>query len=128
MPKKILLADDEADIVSLVSARLKANGYEVLPAHDGETAFRLAKEGRPDLVILDVMMPKLDGYKVCRLLKFDTRCKGIPVIMLTARTQPEDLKLAAECGADVYLTKPLNFQEFLAKIAEILGVKGVPAA
>ena len=128
MPKKILLADDEADIVNLVSARLKANGYEVLSASDGETALKLAKEGQPDVVILDVMMPKLDGYKVCRLLKFDSRYKGIPVIMLTARTQPEDIQLAAECGADAYMTKPLNSQEFLAKIAELLSAKGTTPA
>ena len=128
MPKKILLADDEADIVNLVSARLKASGYEVVPAGDGETALKLAKEGQPDLVILDVMMPKLDGYKVCRLLKFDSRYKGIPVIMLTARTQPEDIQLATECGADAYLTKPLNSQEFLAKIAELLAAKGAAPA
>ena len=128
MPKKILLADDEADIVNLVSARLKASGYEVVPAGDGETALKLAKERQPDLVILDVMMPKLDGYKVCRLLKFDSRYKGIPVIMLTARTQPEDIQLATECGADAYLTKPLNSQEFLAKIAELLAAKGATPA
>ena len=128
MPKKILLADDEADIVNLVSARLKANGYEVLSASDGETALKLAKEGQPDVVILDVMMPKLDGYKVCRLLKFDSRYKGIPVMMLTARTQPEDIQLATECGADAYMTKPLNSQEFLAKIAELLSAKGTTPA
>ena len=127
MPKKILLADDEADIVALVSARLKAGGYEVIPATDGETALKLAKEQGPDMVILDVMMPKLDGYKVCRLLKFDSRYKGIPVMMLTARTQPEDIQLATECGADAYMTKPIDSKEFLAKIAQLLQAKGSAA-
>ena len=127
MPKKILLADDEADIVTLVSARLKAGGYEVISATDGEAALKLAKEQDPDLVILDVMMPKLDGYKVCRLLKFDSRYKGIPVMMLTARTQPEDIQLATECGADAYMTKPLDSKAFLAKIAELTQAKGAAA-
>ncbi len=127
MAKKILLADDEADIVALVSARLKASGYEVIPATDGETALKLAKEQGPDMVILDVMMPKLDGYKVCRLLKFDSRYKGIPVMMLTARTQPEDIQLATECGADAYMTKPLDSKEFIAKIAQLLQSKGAAA-
>lgn len=128
MARRILLADDEGDIVSLVSARLKANGYEVISANDGETALKLVKqEPPPDLIILDVMMPKLDGYKVCRLLKFDSRYKGIPVMMLTARTQPEDVKLATDCGADAYMTKPLDSQEFLKKIAQLLEARGVSA-
>ena len=127
MAKKILLADDEADIVTLVSARLKAGGYEVVSATDGETALKLAKEQGPDMVILDVMMPKLDGYKVCRLLKFDSRYKTIPVMMLTARTQPEDIELATACGADAYMTKPLDSKEFLAKIAQLLQAKGAAA-
>ncbi len=127
MPKRILLADDEADIVTIVSMRLKANGYEVISANDGETALKLAKQESPDLLILDLMMPKLDGFKVCRLLKFDRRYKAIPIMMLTARAQPEDLKLATECGADAYMTKPLDAQGFLKKIAELLAAQEKPA-
>ena len=119
MPKKILLADDEPDMVALVSVRLKAAGYEVISASDGATALELAKQEQPDLLILDVMMPKLDGFKVCRLLKFDSRYKAIPIMMLTARAQPEDMKLATECGADAYVTKPLDSREFLEKVARL---------
>ena len=126
-PKKVLLADDEMDVIRVVSARLKDGGYQVISAGDGEEALRLAKEERPDIVILDIMMPKLDGYKVCRLLKFDHQYKTIVVMMLTARAQPEDMKLAAECGADAYMTKPVDFQEFLTKIAQLLAAKEKPA-
>ena len=127
MPKRILLADDELDIITLIAARLKANGYEVIPASDGETALKLAKQEQPDLLILDVMMPKLDGYKVCRLLKFDSRYNAIPVMMLTARTQPQDVKLAGECGADAYVTKPVDVKEFLKKIALLMAPKETSA-
>ena len=120
MGKKILVVDDEPDIVKVVQLRLKASGYDVITANDGEEGLKKVKEERPDLVVLDVMMPKLDGYKVCRLLKFDSRYRAIPILMLTARSQPEDIKLAGECGADGYHTKPLEPKAFLDKIKELL--------
>lgn len=120
--KRILLADDEADIIMLVSTRLKAGGYDVITATDGEAALRMVREQKPDLVILDVMMPKLNGHQVCRLLKFDSNFRSIPVIILTARTQPADARIAGECGADAHMTKPLDSQEFLKKVAKLLGV------
>ena len=89
-------------------------------ARDGEEALKRVKEDSPDLIILDVMMPKLDGYKVCRLLKFDRRFKSTPVLMLTARTQAEDISLATQCGADAYMSKPFQSKEFVDKISELL--------
>ncbi|MCM8795041.1 MAG: response regulator [Candidatus Omnitrophica bacterium] len=120
MSKKILLADDEPDIRQLVSLRLKSGGYEVVMASDGQDTLTKVKEEKPDLIIMDLMMPKLDGYKACRLLKFDSRFKQIPVVILSARGQQEDIHLAKECGADAYFTKPFEPVSFLAKIKELI--------
>ena len=121
--KKILLVDDEPDLVQLVSLRLQAAGYEVATAYDGQEALDQVKKEIPDLIILDLMLPKMDGYKVCRLLKFDERYKKIPVLIFTARAQEEDIRLAMECGADSYLTKPFDAQVLLSKIQELLSAR-----
>ena len=105
---RILLVDDEPDLVQLVSVRLVAAGYEVVTAYDGQEALEQAKKQKPSLIILDLMLPKLDGYKVCRLLKFDERYRGIPILIFTARAQVEDVQMATQCGADAYLTKPFD--------------------
>ncbi len=118
--KKILLVDDEPDLVQLVSLRLQAAGYEVEVAYDGQQALDQVKKVRPDLIILDLMLPKFDGYKVCRLLKFDERTSRIPILIFTARAQVEDVTLASECGADAYLTKPFDAQTLLGKLDELL--------
>lgn len=123
MAKRILLVDDEPNIVLLLETRLKANGYEVLTAMDGVTALETAKKEKPDLIILDLMLPKMDGYKVCALLKKDARYTKIPVLMFTARAQEEDVKLGEEAGADAYLTKPFEPQVLLSKIGELLETK-----
>jgi two-component system, OmpR family, alkaline phosphatase synthesis response regulator PhoP len=117
---KILLVDDEPDILQMVSLRLKANGYEVETAGNGEEGLEKAKANHPDLIVLDVMMPKMDGYQVCRFLKKDTRYKKVPILMLTARAQGEDMSLAEECGADGYAAKPFDPPEFLEKIKTLL--------
>jgi len=117
---KILLVDDEPDLVQVVAMRLQVAGYEVVSAYDGQAGLEKVKEVKPDLVILDLMMPKLDGYKACRLLKFDERTKKIPVLIFTARAQEQDIKLATECGADAYLTKPFEAQVLLEKIKDLL--------
>ncbi len=117
---RILLVDDEPDLVRLVSVRLEAAGYEVVTAFDGQQALDQAKKLKPALIILDLMLPKVDGYKVCRLLKFDERYKTIPILIFTARAQVEDIRLATECGADAYLTKPFDAQMLLEKIKELL--------
>ena len=121
---RILLVDDEPDLVQMVSARLKAAGYEISTAYDGQEALEKVKESRPDLMILDLMLPKLDGYKVCRLLKFDERTRGIPILICTARAQVEDVTLATECGADAYLTKPFEAKVLLSKLQELLVAAG----
>jgi DNA-binding response OmpR family regulator len=121
MAKRILLVDDEEDISYSVSRRLKKEGYEVLCAEDGAEGLRLAQTESPDLILLDLMLPKMDGFKVCRLLKFDERYKRIPILMLSARSQQEDISLGRETGADAYLTKPCDPAELLGKIQELLG-------
>lgn len=120
MAKRILIVDDEPALVLLMEARLKANGYEVLSAGDGQTALEVAKKEKPDLIILDLMLPKMDGYKVCALLKKDSRYSKIPILMFTARAQDEDEKLGVEVGADAYIVKPFEPQVLLAKIQELI--------
>ena len=120
--KKILIVDDEKDIVETLSFMLKAKGFECICAYDGEIGLSMAKNETPDLVILDVMMPKINGYKICRLLKFDNKYKDIPIIMITARSQDEDKIIGEETGADEYITKPFEFSEVLEKINKYLNV------
>ncbi|MDI6606592.1 MAG: response regulator [Candidatus Omnitrophota bacterium] len=118
--KKILLVDDEAQLVEMVKMRLEANGYQVLSAYDGQGALDKARKERPDLIILDLMLPKIDGYKVCRMLKFDEKYKNIPIILFTARAQEADMELGKEVGADAYITKPFDPPSVLKKIKELL--------
>ncbi|MEI6632928.1 MAG: response regulator [Chlamydiota bacterium] len=120
MAKKILLVDDEPHIVMMVANRLKQAGHEVITASDGMAGLAKAQKEKPDLIILDLMLPKMDGYKVCRMLKFDERYKKIPIMLFTARAQEKDSKLGFECGADAYMTKPFIPEEFLGKIRELL--------
>lgn len=109
-PKRILLVDDEKDLVELVSRRLQAAGYEVVSAYDGREALDQVNRQKPDLILLDLMLPGMDGFKVCRLLKFSEGTKNIPVLIFSARCQQEDRQTAQECGADGYLTKPFDAQ------------------
>ena len=120
MAKKILVVDDEPAILKMVEFRLKANGYEVVTASDGQEGFEKAKTESPDLMILDLMLPKIDGHKVCGLLKADTRYKNIPIIMFTARAQEKDRKLGQELGAEAYITKPFEPDVLLGKIKELI--------
>lgn len=118
--KKILLVDDEPQLVEMVKMRLEANNYEVILASDGEEALEKARGEKPDLIILDIMLPKLDGYKVCRMLKFDDKYSSIPVIMFTARSQESEKSMGEEVGADAYIIKPFEPQMLLGKIKELL--------
>lgn len=120
MNKKILVVDDEPHLLLLMEARLKASGYEVLTAADGQTALEMAKKQNPDLMILDLMLPKMDGYKVCALLKKDMRYSRIPIILFSARAQQEDMKMGEEVGADAYITKPFEPKRLLAKMEELI--------
>lgn len=119
--KKILLVDDELDILSMLKMRVELSGYEVITCSDGNTAYNLVKSDSPDLVVLDLMLPGMDGYQVCRLLKFDQKYKHIPIIMLTAKSQKEDKEWGAKVGADLYMTKPFEAKEILDKIKELVG-------
>jgi len=122
-PKKILIIDDEVDLVESIRFPLEVEGFHVLVSHNGEEGLNQARKEIPDLILLDLMLPKLDGYKVCRLLKFDERYKHIPIFMLTARTQEKDKILGKETGADEYLTKPFDMDDLIAKIKGYLKSK-----
>ncbi len=119
-PKKILVVDDEVDLVETVRFPLEMEGYHVLVSYNGEDALNQARKESPDLILLDLMLPKLDGYKVCRLLKFDERYKHIPILMLTAKTQEKDKVLGLETGADEYITKPFEMDYLMEKVKEYL--------
>ncbi len=106
----------------LVAARLRANGYEVVTASDGEAGLKKAQSEQPDLVILDLMMPKMDGYQVCAALKGDQRYQKIPILIFTAKAGEEERRVGLEdCGANGFLIKPFEPASLLAKVAEILG-------
>ena len=114
--KRILVVDDEPDIVETLRFLVESEGFECITAMDGEDALKKAKELNPDIMILDVMLPKINGYKVCRLLKFDNNYKHIPILMVTARSQEEDRVIGEETGADEYITKPFDINTIVEKI------------
>lgn len=117
---KLLVIDDEIQLIEMVKMRLEANGHEVITAYDGQEGLEKAKSENPELIMCDIMMPKMDGYKVCGLLKNDSRYSKIPIILFTARAQKEDAELGREVGADAYITKPFEPPVLLAKIDELL--------
>ena len=117
----ILVADDDDDIRALVSFRLERAGYEVIEARDGEEALRVAHEQSPDLAVLDVMMPKLTGDEVTRRIRVDEAIRQMPVILLTARVQEDDVARGFEAGADDYIKKPFSPQELRARVQAVLG-------
>jgi len=121
--KKVLIVDDEPDIVETIKFNLELENIQSLTAEDGEQALAMARQEKPDLIILDIMLPKMNGYKVARLLKFDETYKHIPIIMLTARTQKSDIKLGEETGADEYLTKPFDMDLLIDLVGKYLNFK-----
>ena len=118
--KKILIVDDEQDIVETLKFMLEAHGYECFCAYDGENGLNKAKEIIPDLMILDVMMPKINGYKISRLLKYDTKYKDIPIIMVTARSQEDDKLIGQETGVNEYITKPFELDDVISRVNSYL--------
>ena len=120
MGDKILVVEDEPDILDLVSYNLKQAGFSVLEAEDGECGLQLAEREPISLVVLDLMLPGIDGLEVCRLLKQNTRTKDVPVMMLTARTEEVDRIVGLELGADDYLVKPFSPRELILRIRAIL--------
>lgn len=120
MAKRILIVDDEPDIVEVLKQRLIGAGFEVIIAEDGYMGLETARREKPDLIILDLMLPKIEGYKVCRMLKFDKEYSHIPIIILTARSQPVEEEIGYSTGANFYLTKPFDGNELTAKVKELL--------
>ena len=114
MSKKILIVEDEKNIVDILSFNLSKEGYDTLEAYDGEAGLRLALEENPDLILLDLMLPKMDGFDVCRSVR--ERNRSTPIIMLTAREEESDKVLGLELGADDYITKPFSMRELLARV------------
>ena len=120
MQKKVLIVDDEKDIVDLISYNLAKEGFATLNAYDGETALDLAKSKKPDLVILDLMLPGIRGLDVCRFIRKNPETETMPIIMLTARSDQMDKVLGLEIGADDYITKPFNIKELVARVRAVL--------
>jgi DNA-binding response OmpR family regulator len=116
----LLVAEDEHDILTLIAIRLERAGFDVVTASDGAEALRLAKEVHPDLALLDVMMPHLDGFEVTEAIKSGEETKDMPVILLTARVQEADLERGAEVGADDYVKKPFDPDELRGRIERVL--------
>jgi two-component system alkaline phosphatase synthesis response regulator PhoP len=117
MPRKILIVDDEPKIVEICRDYLHAAGYEVITAGDGPGGLALARRESPDLVVLDLMLPEMDGLDVCRALR---RESDVPIIMLTARVEETDKLIGLELGADDYMTKPFSPRELVARIRTVL--------
>ena len=120
MAKKILIVDDESFLRDIVSIQLKAEGYDVIQATNGAEGLEKAKEEKPDLIILDIMLPKMNGYEVCGALKSDSEYSAIPIILFSARSQEQDKKLGEKVGADAYVTKLFGSKELLAKVKELI--------
>lgn len=120
MKEKILVVEDEKDIVKMLDYNLKKEGFKVLTASDGEDGLALANRELPDLVILDLMLPGMDGLEVCKALKKESKTASIPIIMLTAKSQELDKVVGLELGADDYVTKPFSLRELIARIKAVL--------
>ena len=127
MRQKILVVDDEPDAVELIDFNLKQAGYDVVTAADGAEALKKARAAHPNLIILDIMLPEIDGFEVCKLLRRDAATAGIPILMLTAKAAEIDRVLGLELGGDDYVTKPFSPRELILRVKKILE-RGVPAA
>jgi len=125
---KVLLLEDEQDVAELIRYTLAKDGYDVLVSGNGAEALRLAREHRPDVVLLDIMVPQLNGWEVCRRLKQDADLASIPVIMVSGRVDEGDKVLGFELGADDYVTKPFSPRELLARIRAVLRRRGLADA
>ncbi len=130
MKETILIVEDEKDIVKMLDYNLKKEGYKTLVANDGEDAIDAANTKHPDLILLDLMLPSIDGLEVCKQFKLERKTASIPVIMLTAKAQESDKVLGLELGADDYVTKPFSPRELIARIKAVLrrGKEKLPEA
>jgi len=124
-PPRILVADDNPANVDILQTRLAVHGYEIVTAGDGEEALAVAREKQPDLILLDVMMPRMDGLEVCRRLKADTALPFIPIILVTAKADTKDIVAGLEAGGDEYLTKPVDQAALVARVKSMLRSKAL---
>ncbi len=120
MKEKILIVEDEKDIVKMLEYNLKKEGFRTTSASDGEEGLERAHTEHPDLILLDLMLPGMDGLEVCKSLKSENKTSGIPIIMLTAKAQESDKIVGLELGADDYVTKPFSPRELLARVKAVL--------
>lgn len=120
MKPKILVVDDEPDAVELIEFNLKAAGFDVVSAEDGQTALNKARSTQPNLILLDIMLPQVDGLEVCKRLRQDVNTASIPIIMLTAKTGEIDRVLGLELGADDYVTKPFSTRELVLRVKNLI--------
>jgi DNA-binding response OmpR family regulator len=119
-PPRILIADDNAQGVELLEAYLADNDYDIRTAADGEETLALVRQWHPDLILLDIMMPKISGFEVCKRLRADPKSRTIAVLMITALDQPSDIDRAVEAGTDDFVTKPINKSELLLRVRSLL--------
>src|SRR5687767_7342581 len=120
---RILVVDDNQDNIEIIATRLRYRGYEIIEASDGAQALALVQETAPDLILLDVMLPDIDGYEIARRIKGNAAIPFIPIILVTARDSTQDKVAGLEAGADDYLTKPINFPELEARVRSMLRIK-----
>ena len=118
--KKILIVEDDAEIRMALSIRMEVNDFEVITANDGEEGLEKARKEKPDLILLDLMIPKITGFEVCRMLKFDDNYKNIPIIILSALDQQGEREKAIQNGADAYFIKPFELELLIVKIRSLL--------
>lgn len=121
MTQKILIADDEPNIIISLEYLMKREGYDVVVARDGQEAIELALQHQPDLLLLDVMMPKKTGFEVCQELRADASFRDTPIVMLTAKGRDTDIAKGMALGATAYMTKPFSTRELVDKVREVLG-------
>jgi DNA-binding response OmpR family regulator len=121
---RVLIADDHVQGAELLEAYLGDSPYETRTAANGEEALRAVAEWKPDLILLDVMMPRISGFEVCKRLRADAQTRGVGILMVTALDQPADVDRAVEAGTDDFLTKPINKTELLSRVRALLGSRG----
>ncbi len=122
MPR-ILIVDDEPNIVLALELLMKREGYEILAVDDGEKAVKAVESFRPDLVLLDIMMPRMDGYEVCQRIRANASLKDLYIVMLTAKGREVEMEKGLALGADLYITKPFSTREVVRKVKEVLAAK-----
>lgn len=128
MAKRVLLAEDEPNIVESLTFLLERAGFDISAETDGRRALETALSDTPDILVLDVMLPELDGYEILRQLRADRRTIELPVLMLTAKGQREDRETALECGADLFITKPFSNSEIVAAVRQLADGRPVAGA